>query len=180
MLTITVPGQDSYDEAKSEFITIPDFTINLQHSLVSLSKWESKWEKPFLGAEQKTTEETLSYVECMSNNPEVNSEVFTRLTNDNLTEINNYLEARMTATWFAESKNPSGSREVITAEIIYYWMISLNIPLECQHWHLNRLFTFIRVCNEKNAPSKKMSRSEVAARNRKLNDDRRASLKTQG
>ncbi len=180
MLTLTVPGNESFDHEKNEFVTYEAVTIELEHSLAALSKWESKWEKPFLGTSDKTNEETYSYIECMSRTPGVDPEVYSRLSNENLNTLNEYLDARMTATWFAETKSSPPAKEIITAEIIYYWMISLTIPLECEHWNLSRLFTLIRVCNEKNNPPKKMSRSELSARNRSINEQRRANLKTTG
>ena len=180
MLRITVPSQEYYDEALEEFVTLEPVTLELEHSLTSLSKWESFWEKPFLGPAVKTTEETLSYIECMTLTVNVDRNVYSRLSNENLEASNTYIDARMTATWFVDSKPSGKAHDVITAEIVYYWMISLNVPFECQNWHLNRLLTLIRVCNEKNSPAKKLSRAELAARNRALNEERKAQLKTQG
>lgn len=183
MLTIIIPSVDLFDDTSKEFITTEEVTLQLEHSLVSLSKWESIFEKPFLGDEKKTTPETLAYVEAMTISPELPSEVYSRLSNANIEEIGNYIDAKMTATWFTDTKSKvpgAFKKEVITAEIIYYWMISLNVPFECQHWHLNRLLTLIKVCNQKNAPEKKMGKQELVARNRALNEARRAQLNTKG
>jgi hypothetical protein len=180
MLRITIQGDKFYDEENQEFITRNDVTLDLEHSLVSVSKWESFFEKPFLSREKKTAEETIWYVKAMVLTPDIPPEVFNKLTEEDILKINKYIDAKMTATTFRETNAKSGLGEVITAEIIYYWMIALNIPFECQHWHLRRLLTMVRVCNEKNAPAKKMSKKEVAARQRQLNEERRAKYGTNG
>jgi hypothetical protein len=180
MLTIIVPGVEMFDDQAQEFVTIGDVTLQLEHSLVSLSKWESIYEKPFLGNSEKTTEEVLAYVKAMTLTPDVPKEVYLKLSESNLTDINNYIDAKMTATWFSEAPGAPKSREVITSEVIYYWLIVFQIPFECEQWHLNRLFTLIRVCNIKQAKPKKMSRAEIAARNRELNAQRKAQFGTTG
>lgn len=180
MLTIIVPGIELYNEILQEFITSEDFVLNLEHSLVSLSKWESLFEKPFLGPDKKTDVEVISYIKAMTISQVVPENLYSRLSNANLESVNTYINAKMTATWFSEDKQARSSKEIITAEVVYYWMISLHIPLECEHWHLNRLFTLIRVCNQKNAPSTKMTARELAVRNRELNAKRKVQFNTQG
>jgi hypothetical protein len=180
MLTIVVLGVEHFDETSQEFVTVDDVTLELEHSLVSLSKWEQMYEKPFLGKDEKTSEEILEYIKLMTLTPNIAPEVFLKLSEDNIKTINTYLEAKMTATWFSEAPGAPASRDVITAELIYYWMISFQIPWECERWHLNRLFTLIRVCNIKQAKPKKMSRSELAQRNRELNAQRKKQLGTKG
>jgi hypothetical protein len=179
MLKIIVKGNEFFNEETQEFQHVPDYPLELEHSLASLSKWESTFEKPFLGSTNKTEEEVLAYIKMMVLTGDVPDDVFTRLTVPNVEDINKYINAKMTATWFREDKTPP-SREIITAEIIFYWMISFKIPFECQYWHLNRLLTLIRVCGQKNAPNKKMSKSEIAARNREINAQRRAQLGSRG
>lgn len=179
MLQIVVPASERYDEVNNLFINTKEQTIKLEHSLVSISKWETKWNKPFLATKEKTMEETKSYVKCMALTQNVDPEVYESLTAENYDSIKNYINAPMTATWFS-NVHKSSSGEVVTSEIIYYWMITLNIPFECQKWHLNRLLTLVKVCNEKNAPSNRMSKQAILSRNKALNDSRRARLHTKG
>jgi hypothetical protein len=180
MLHVVVPGQEMYDEETETFSTPVAAEFDIEHSLVSLSKWESRWEVPFLATPQKTTEQVLGYIQMMVVGPEPAPEVFQQLSNDNLLAINTYIGAQMTATWFNEPKHVKNSPEVITAELIYYWMIALGIPFECQYWHLNRLMTLIKVCNIKNQKPKKMSAREAAAQQRALNAQRKAQYGTTG
>ena len=180
MLQITIPAVELWDERKQEFVITKEQTLQLEHSLVSISKWESKWCKPFLTKQEKTFEETLDYIKCMTITQNVDPEVYNYLTNENIKEINEYIEAPMTATYFSDEKTNKTSREQVTAELIYYWMIALNIPFECQNWHLNRLLTLIKVCSIKNQPPKKRSRKEIMSRNAALNAARRKQLNTKG
>lgn len=180
MLTITVSGVESYDEKLEQFVSIGDITLELEHSLVSLSKWESEFEKPFLGKGDKTSEETLAYIRCMVLGKDPPGDFLQRLSKENLETINAYIDRKMTATWFSDQPGAPRSREVITSELVYYWMTVFDIPFECETWHLNRLFTLIRICNVKQAKPKKMSRAEVATRNRELNAQRKAQLGTRG
>lgn len=178
-ISITVPGIESWDEAKEEFVTTEETVLVLEHSLVSLSKWESIFQKPFLGSDKKTTEETYAYIHAMCLDESVPGEVLFRLTNDNISEINAYIESPQTATTFRDVPGRP-SREIITNEIIRYWMIAFQIPIEYETRHLNQLFTLIKVANEKNKPQKKMSRNELAQRNRELNAARQKQYGTTG
>lgn len=180
MLTITVPMQEGFDHQKKEFVTLVGFDLKLEHSLVTLSKWESNFKKPFLSDKPKTDEETLWYIKAMILNKKVPPELFVRLKPEHAEAINAYINDPMTATWFNETPNRRGNTEVITAEIIYYWMVEFNIPVEFQHWHLNRLLTLIKVCNQKKTPPKKMSQREILQRQRELNEQRRAKHGTTG
>lgn len=182
MLDITIPATEAWDEANQEFVYTKEQTLRLEHSLVSLSKWESKWCKPFLTKKEKSSEETLDYIKCMTLTKNVDPNVYNCLTNFNISQINEYIDAPMTATYFLEDRESKGklNREQITAELIYYWMIALNIPFECQKWHLNRLLTLIRVCNIKSQPPKKRSRNEIMRQNAALNAARKKQLKTRG
>lgn len=179
MLKITIPSSEAYDETKEEFVYYKEEILHLEHSLVSISKWESKWNKPFLSSSDKSVEEILDYVRCMSDDEELDYTTLVRMSSENIETINNYINAPMTATTFTDLSK-KGGREIITSEIVYYWMIALNIPFECQWWHLNRLLTLIRVCNLKNNPPKKMSKSEVMARNKALNEARKKEYNTRG
>lgn len=180
MLRITIPAMEFWDERKEEFCYTKEQNLQLEHSLVSLSKWESKFCKPFLSKQAKTEEETLYYVKCMTLTQNVSPDIYNRLTDENLEEINRYIEAPMTATRFPDEKHSRPGREQITAELIYYWMIALSIPPEYQKWHLNRLLTLIRVCEIKNRKPKKKSKSELMRRNTALNAARKSKLHTNG
>lgn len=179
MLKLTIPKSEFYNERTEEFIYLDEVELQLEHSLESISKWESKWNKPFLSSTDKTVEEIIDYIRCMTLTENVELDAYERLTERNIKEINSYIDAPMTATTFNETNN-RGGRDIITSEIIYYWMISFNIPFECQYWHLNRLLALIKVCNIKNNPPQKMSKQEVLARNKALNAQRRQNLNTKG
>ena len=181
MLQITVPGVELWDEGAQEFIYSKEQTLQLEHSLISLSKWESKWCKAFLSNQSyKTVEETIDYIRCMTITQNVDPNIYNNLSKENIKAVNDYIAAPMTATTFYNDPQKGHSREIITSELIYYWMIALNIPMECQKWHLNRLLTLIRVCNIKNTPPKKMSRREIMNRNAALNAARRKQLNSKG
>ena len=181
MLYLKIPlTYEEWDEEKQEFIEPKYQILQLEHSLVSLSKWESKWNKSFLSKNEKSDEEIMDYIKCMTITQNVDPSIYSHLTNKNVEEIKNYIEAPMTATYFSEDKNIKGNREVITAELIYYWMIALQIPFECQKWHLNKLLTLIRVCNIKNQPPKKRSKRDILSRNAQLNAARRKQYNSKG
>ena len=180
MLRITIPATELWDELSETFIYTKEQTLQLEHSLVSLSKWESKWNKPFFSKEEKTIDETLDYIKCMTITQNVDPKLYNNLTNDNIRQVNDYIDSSMTATTFSKSLTGKTSREIVTSELIYYWMIALDIPLECQKWHINRLFTLIRVCNVKNQPAKKTSQKELVNRYAELNRQRRAKLNSKG
>lgn len=180
MLQITTPNTEQWDEELQQFVYTKSQTLQLEHSLVSISKWESKWCKPFLSKEDKTSSEILDYIKCMTLTQNVKSEAYGCLTMDNIHDINKYIESPMTATTITEIGKSQASRELVTSELIYYWMIALNIPFECQKWHLNRLLILIRVCNVKNTPPKKQSTSQILNRNAALNAARKKQLNTRG
>lgn len=180
MLTIIIGEEELFDESTNEFISNGGQVVELEHSLISLSKWESIHQKPFLSSGEKTPDEILSYILCMIISPVGNSEILLQLTQDNLDRINAYIESKESATTFGMMPDHKGRGETITSELIYYWLTAFNIPWEAETWHLNRLFSLIRICNVKNSKPKKMSASEVAARNRELNARRKAELGTKG
>ena len=184
MLQITIPAPESedWDEENEEFIyhTVgKSYVLQLEHSLVSISRWESKWCKPFLSSE-KTDEEFMDYIRCMTLTPNVPDDIYNRLTRDNLQSISDYVNAPMTATTFNEHGPKKPNREIVTSELIYYWMVALNIPFECEKWHIKRLLTLIRVCEIKNTPPKKLSIREIMSRNAALNEMRKKKYNTKG
>ena len=179
MLKITIAAVEQYDESTNTFTSSREQVLQLEHSLVSLSKWESKWRKPFLSKDSKTIQETIEYIRCMTITQNVDDSVYNNLSKDNMQDVYDYIEADMTATTFSKEKQGI-NREIVTAEIIYYWMVTMNIPFECQKWHLNRLLALINVCNIKNNPPKKMSDREIMSRNTDLNESRKKALSSGG
>ena len=180
MLKIETPETELWDEYNQRFILVKKQTLFLEHSLISLSRWESNWEKPFLKRnDKKTLVETIDYVRCMTINNNVDPNVYRVLTADNINAINAFVNAKKTATIVYEDKHRS-TGETVTSELIYYWMVSLGIPFECQKWHLNRLLTLIRVCNVKNSPGKKMGRNALLNRYASLNKKRREAMHSNG
>lgn len=181
MLQITIPANEQWDEKREEFVTTKEQRLNLEHSLISLSKWESKWCKPFLSNKEKSHEEILDYIKCMTLTKNINPEVYNSLTNENIKQVNDYITAPMTATTFSESGvRKKANNEIFTSEVIYYAMTAYNIPFECEKWHLNRLITLIRVCGIKNEPPKKMSKRSIMSQNAALNAARRKKFNTKG
>lgn len=182
MIRITIPKMELFDDRTQQFSYREEQTLELEHSLVSISKWESKWYKAFLGKRDKTYEETLDYIRCMTLTPDVDPETYKYLTDDNIKEINNYIKAPMTASHIATSDNDDGrpNRDVVTSELIYFWMISLNIPFKCENWHLNRLLALIKVCNAKNSTPKKPNQKALASKYASMNAARRKQHNSRG
>ena len=181
MLQITVTLEpEKWDAEKDEFIPPKTQTLQLEHSLVSISKWESKWCKSFLSTPEKSVEETIDYIKCMTITQNVKPIVYEMLSQENIDQINEYIVSPMTATAFSDNKKGRGKQEIITSELIYYWMVALNIPFECQKWHLNRLITLVRVCQVKNDPPKKRGKRDIAAEYAKLNAARKKAMNTKG
>lgn len=181
MLYLTIPEVEGFDDKKEEFTIIkPAVTLQLEHSLISVSKWESKWCVPFFLKKEKTYEQTMDYIKCMTVTPNVKPEVYSRLTKKHIDQIYEYINAPMTATTFSKQQKAKQSSEIVTNELIYYWMIAYNIPSEYEKWHVNRLLTLIRVCEVKNQPAKKIGGTKVAQDYAALNKARKAKLNTKG
>ena len=180
MLQITTQPVEFFDEKTQEFINKKAQVLQLEHSLISISKWEQKWHKAFLTNKEKSLEETIDYIRCMTLNRDVDPFCYYFISSEDIDRIDQYISDSMTATYFRDDKTPNRSSEVVTSELIYYWMISLNIPFECQKWHLNRLLTLIKVCQIKNSPPKKRSKREIMAQNAALNAARRKRLNSKG
>ena len=179
MLELIVPAYELFNEETQEFINEPERVLKLEHSLVSISKWEANWNKPLLSDKKKSFEEVVDYIKCMTINQGIPDSAYLYLSEEQYAEINRYIVAPMTATTIQEEQGPK-SREIITSEVIYYYMIACNIPMECENWHLNRLMTLIKVCNIKNQPGKKRSMREVMQSNTALNAARKKKLNTKG
>ena len=178
MLSIEIPEREFYDETKEEFIKIKKATLNLEHSLVSISKWEAKWHIPFFESE-KTPEQAIDYIRCMTLNHEIRNDslVYQALTLEDINKINEYIDNPMTATTIKDVAGSRRQSQLVTSELIYYWMISYNIPSSYEKWHINRLIMLIRVCSEENKPKRKMTQKEIMAQNKARNAARKAKLK---
>lgn len=179
MLKIYVEPMSLFNNETNEFIDFDGGYLRLEHSLVSMAKWESKWHKPFMDKVEKTEEEMIDYFRCMTIDPVKNDNIYYALSKENIDIIQKYIDDPMTATTITDKRKNGGARSKITAELIYYWMISFNIPVEFEKWHLNRLLTLIRVCDIKNDTSK-MSKKQTMASNKALNAARRARYGTRG
>lgn len=182
MLKIAIPLTEFYNDATNEFITVDAQTLTLEHSLVSLSEWEAKWGKPFLSKEQMTELESLDYIRCMTLTENVPPEVYQAIPSDTIKAISDYIAKPMTATWFSEDskKGKKNNSKVVTAEVIYHWMIAFNIPVEFERWHLNRLITLIRVCEEENKPAKKRNTKSLLDSYAALNNANKQKFKSRG
>ncbi len=180
MLKLIIGEEEFFNNETQEFSVVEGFELELEHSLVSLSKWESREKKPFLAKESKTPEEIRSYIECMIVSPIYPADVIVRLSEANIREVEAYIQSPQSATTFGKMPEVKGRGETITSELIYYWMVAFNIPFEVEIWHLNRLFALIRICNLKNTKPKKLTRSELAARNHRINEERKAKYGTSG
>lgn len=179
MLRLQVVLSEGFDDETQKFVDLETADLELRHSLISLSKWESKWKIPFLGDKEKTPEQMFDYIHCMTLN-EVSPEVYNFLSQDNINEISEYINDPYTATKISNTDNKTSNREIYTAEIFYYMMVAHHIPFEVQDWHLNRLLTLIQVCNIKSQPEKKRSKKEILAENREINRKRREMHNTTG
>ena len=183
MLTITIPKTEIYDETTNRFWTVNEQELRLEHSLLSISKWESKWHKPYLDTVTytKTNEMNFDYIKCMTITQNVPDIVYSCLTSQNIEDIANYIADPMTATWFSnDNEKGRSSSEIVTSELIYYWMTATGVPFSCEKWHINRLLTLIKICSIKNGSNKKMSQKETAARYKALNAARRAKFGAKG
>ena len=180
MLQLVVPGREMYDEEKEEFFTTKETILRLEHSLVSISKWEARWRIPFLSKDAKTAQQAMDYVRCMTLNQNVNPQVYHALTSEHYRTINEYIDAELTATWITRHEPKKPNMQIVTSELIYYWMVAFQIPMECQKWHLSRLMKLIEICEVKNQPPKKMSKAAIMSRNASLNAARRKALNTKG
>lgn len=181
MLSIHIKERELFDERTSEFITVNGGTLKLEHSLVSISKWESKWKIPFLSKEKKTKDQIDDYIRCMSINGDPDQNLIASISSEDKNRIIDYIEEKQTATRFSNLDDKRNiNSDVVTSELIYYWMIEYQIPHEYEKWHLSRLLTLIEICNRKNSTPKKMSQAEIIARNKALNAERKARLHSRG
>lgn len=180
MIQVTIQGGELFDSKTNEFVNFKTTTVSLEHSLISISKWEAKWKKPFFKKEERSLDEIIDYIACMSLNPNIDHRIFHKISSDEVRRVSDYISDPMTATTFNEFEDPKNNKQIVTSELIYYWMIAYNIPFECQKWHINRLLTLIRICGIKNAPPKKTSKAEMMRKRAQINAERRSKLHTKG
>lgn len=180
MLTLDIKGREYYDSDKEEFFKVPDTRITLEHSLISISKWESEFERPFMKDDVKSQDELLYYIKCMAVDCVVNDDILLSFSQNDYDTLKQYMAKNMTATTISNSNNNKRNRDIITSEVLYYRMIALQIPFECQYWHINRLLMLINVCSLKNEPGKKLNKADLANQNRAINAARRNKLGTSG
>lgn len=184
MLELRVEGSSFWDEEKEEFVSVPETLLLLEHSLRSISKWESITHKPFLGDQEHSLKDSILYIKCMTTNKKVDEAVYGRLTIADIQKVNDYIDDPMTATQITDlaevTKHGVGHGRIVTSELIYYWMVAHRIPAEYQNWHLNRLLMLIKICNLENQPPKKRNPRELAIMYEKLNAERKAKWKTKG
>lgn len=183
MLRVTIPETTLFNNKTNKFIDIPETTLDLEHSLIALSKWEAKWHVRFLSPSTKlTTEQYLDYIKCMTITRNVDPNVYLAIPQSVMNQITDYVKDPMTATNIkAHGTGHSANHgEEVSSELIYYWMTAYNIPWEAEKWHLNRLMTLIQIANEKNKPGKKMSKADILKQNHALNASRRARMHSKG
>lgn len=185
MLTVSVPGKELYIEKTNEFVQVKPAVLKLEHSLLSISEWEAIWHKPYMSTENKTADELLSYIKCMTVSKNVDNMIYMCLTQKNIDDIFDYISNPMTATTFSGHQEASANQKVgekiITSELVYYWMVQAGIPFRpAETWHINRLMTLIKIYAIKNSPKKKMSAGEIIRQNKGLNAERRRMLNSKG
>ncbi len=177
MLKIIVPAGELFDPKTETFIYTKPVELVLEHSLVAISKWESKWEIPFLNTEL-TIEQFVDYVRCMTITQNVDPNVYLTMNQTVMNRIRAYMDAKMSAAVIhSDRQNNRSSTKFITADLIYYWMVALQIPFECQKWHINRLLMLIRIAEIEQNPNKKLSKAESAKKSQAINAARRAKMK---
>lgn len=181
MLYVTVPETELYDEVNEEFITLKPVTLKMEHSLLSISKWEALHHKAFLTGKKHTEDETIDYIKCMTIG-DVDDSVYDRLTTENLRDILDYVDSSKTATYVPRDRIEGKTAETTTSEVLYYDMFTCGIPIECERWHLSKLLALIHVFSVKNKPAGKrtMSNRELARRNSALNAARRKKYNSKG
>lgn len=184
MLQLAIKETELFDEKAQKFIKVRAQLLQLEHSLISISKWESKWHRPFLDTKM-TPEQTIDYIRFMTITQNVDPMVYQNITQEDVKKVIEYINDPMTATTISDKnttgKTSRGRKQILTNELVYYYMTAYNIPFDpCQKWHFNRLLTLIRVCDEKNQAPKNMSKRQTAMQNRSLNAARRARMHTRG
>lgn len=153
--------------------------LQFEHSLRSLSKWESKNKIAFLAGREKTPAQMVDYYRCMLLSPEDPDLVYL-LDPSQMEELTNYINENQTASSVPNEGPTQYNPETTTSELVYFWMTALKINWEAQDWHFSRLMMLVQITSYKQQPPKKRNPREVLSDMRRENERRKKLFNTSG